>query len=100
GGVRSPTMHRNPTLFSGDDSSIGSNRWRTLPGPHCKRQDRCARNHGRYVVTGMRSRVPRNPIFIVSESTMATEKKFASQADLEEKKVSFDKLSDNAYAYT
>ena len=31
---------------------------------------------------------------------MATEKKFASQADLEEKKVSFDKLSDNAYAYT
>src|SRR4029453_7720770 len=31
---------------------------------------------------------------------MATEKKFASQADLEEKQVSFDKLSDNAYAYT
>src|SRR3982750_2357406 len=31
---------------------------------------------------------------------MATEKKFASQADLEEKKVSFDKLSDHAYAYT
>jgi len=29
-----------------------------------------------------------------------TEKKFASQADLEEKTVSFDKLSDNAYAYT
>jgi len=29
-----------------------------------------------------------------------TEKKFASQADLEEKKVSWDKLSDNAYAYT
>jgi glyoxylase-like metal-dependent hydrolase (beta-lactamase superfamily II) len=28
------------------------------------------------------------------------EKKFASQADLEEKKISFDKLSDNAYAYT
>ena len=27
-------------------------------------------------------------------------KKFASQADLEEKKISFDKLSDNAYAYT
>ncbi len=27
-------------------------------------------------------------------------KKFASQADLEEKRVSFDKLSDNAYAYT
>ena len=27
-------------------------------------------------------------------------KKFASQADLEVKKVSFDKLSDNAYAYT
>jgi glyoxylase-like metal-dependent hydrolase (beta-lactamase superfamily II) len=27
-------------------------------------------------------------------------KKFASQADLEEKKVSFDRLSDNAYAYT
>ena len=28
------------------------------------------------------------------------EKKFASQADLEEKKVSFDRLSDHAYAYT
>src|SRR5689334_24120680 len=27
-------------------------------------------------------------------------KKFASQADLEEKEVSFDKLSENAYAYT
>src|SRR3954470_8766080 len=31
---------------------------------------------------------------------MSTEKKFASQADLEEKKVSFDRLSENAYAYT
>jgi glyoxylase-like metal-dependent hydrolase (beta-lactamase superfamily II) len=31
---------------------------------------------------------------------MSTEKKFASQADLEEKKVSFVKLSDHAYAYT
>ena len=29
-----------------------------------------------------------------------TEKKFASQADLEEKKISWEKLSDNAYAYT
>src|SRR5512137_1950951 len=29
-----------------------------------------------------------------------TEKKFASQADLVEKRVSFDKLSDHAYAYT
>ncbi len=29
-----------------------------------------------------------------------TEKKFASQADLVEKEVSFDKLSDHAYAYT
>ena len=29
-----------------------------------------------------------------------TDKKFASQADLEEKKTSFIKLSDNAYAYT
>jgi glyoxylase-like metal-dependent hydrolase (beta-lactamase superfamily II) len=29
-----------------------------------------------------------------------TEKKFASQADLEEKQVSFDKLSEHAYAYT
>ena len=28
------------------------------------------------------------------------DKKFASQADLQEKNVSFDKLSDNAYAYT
>ena len=28
------------------------------------------------------------------------DKKFASQADLEEKQASFDKLSDNAYAYT
>src|SRR3954451_25229939 len=32
------------------------------------------------------------------ETTMS--KKFASKADLEEKKVSFDKLSENAYAYT
>src|SRR5215207_5823008 len=32
------------------------------------------------------------------ETTMS--KKFASQADLTVKKVSFDKLSDNAYAYT
>ena len=31
---------------------------------------------------------------------MSTEKKFASQADLEEKKVSFVKLSEHAYAYT
>ena len=31
---------------------------------------------------------------------MTTQKKFASQADLEVKKVTFDKLSDNAYAYT
>jgi glyoxylase-like metal-dependent hydrolase (beta-lactamase superfamily II) len=31
---------------------------------------------------------------------MTTAKKFASQADLEEKKVTFRKLSDNAYAYT
>ena len=30
----------------------------------------------------------------------AAVKTFASQADLEEKKVSFTKLSDNAYAYT
>ena len=29
-----------------------------------------------------------------------SEKKFASQADLEEKKISWDELSDNAYAYT
>ena len=29
-----------------------------------------------------------------------TEKKFASQADMQQKIVSFDKLSDNAYAYT
>ena len=31
---------------------------------------------------------------------MSTEKKFASQADLEAKKISFTKLSDHAYAYT
>ena len=31
---------------------------------------------------------------------VTVEKKFASQADLEEKKISFDKLSDHAYAYT
>ena len=31
---------------------------------------------------------------------MSTEKKFASQADTVEKKVSFDKLSEHAYAYT
>ena len=29
-----------------------------------------------------------------------TQKKFASHADVEEKKISFDKLSDRAYAYT
>ncbi len=29
-----------------------------------------------------------------------TEKKFASQADLEEKKITFAKLSDHAYAFT
>ncbi|MBS0300544.1 MAG: MBL fold metallo-hydrolase, partial [Proteobacteria bacterium] len=29
-----------------------------------------------------------------------SDKKFASQADLEEKKISWDKLSSNAYAYT
>jgi glyoxylase-like metal-dependent hydrolase (beta-lactamase superfamily II) len=34
------------------------------------------------------------------KGTIMTEKKFASQADLEEKKTSFIKLSDNAYAYT
>ena len=31
---------------------------------------------------------------------MVNQKQFASQADLEEKRVSFDQLSDNAYAYT
>ena len=31
---------------------------------------------------------------------MFTKKKFASQADLEEKKISFTKLTENAYAYT
>src|SRR5437867_7511711 len=31
---------------------------------------------------------------------MSSPKKFASQADLDEKQVSFTKLSDNAYAYT
>ncbi len=31
---------------------------------------------------------------------MSTTKKFASHADVEEKKISFDRLSDNAYAYT
>ena len=31
---------------------------------------------------------------------MSTEKKFASQADLEAKQVSFTKLSAHAYAYT
>ena len=31
---------------------------------------------------------------------MSLPKKFASQADLEVKKVTFDKLSNNAYAYT
>ena len=33
-------------------------------------------------------------------ATQTKAKTFASQADLEAKKVSFDKLSDNAYAYT
>src|SRR5689334_7398606 len=36
----------------------------------------------------------------VARYTMSAAKKFASQADLQEKKVSFDKLSDRAYAYT
>ena len=31
---------------------------------------------------------------------MSTEKKFASQADLADKKITFDKLSEHAYAYT
>ena len=31
---------------------------------------------------------------------MSSEKTFASQADLADKTISFDKLSDNAYAYT
>src|SRR5437667_11204933 len=31
---------------------------------------------------------------------MSTARTFASQADLAEKKISFDKLSDHAYAYT
>jgi glyoxylase-like metal-dependent hydrolase (beta-lactamase superfamily II) len=31
---------------------------------------------------------------------MSTQKKFASQADLADKKISFDKLSEHAYAYT
>src|SRR5262249_41745706 len=37
---------------------------------------------------------------VLTRSRAPMEKKFASQADLEEKKVSFDKLSDHAYAYT
>ena len=31
---------------------------------------------------------------------MSTTKKFASHADLAEKRISFDKLSEHAYAYT
>jgi hypothetical protein len=31
---------------------------------------------------------------------MSTEKKFASQADLDEKKVTFEQLSEHAWAYT
>jgi glyoxylase-like metal-dependent hydrolase (beta-lactamase superfamily II) len=34
------------------------------------------------------------------DAAMNTEKKFASQADLVDKKISFDKLSEHAYAYT
>jgi len=34
------------------------------------------------------------------ETRMAAEKKFASQADLTEKKVTFERLSEHAYAYT
>jgi glyoxylase-like metal-dependent hydrolase (beta-lactamase superfamily II) len=37
---------------------------------------------------------------MMSATPTTPTKKFASQADLEVKKVSFDKLSDNAYAYT
>src|SRR5689334_24905175 len=36
----------------------------------------------------------------VARYTMSAAKKFASQADLQEKRISFDKLSDRAYAYT
>jgi hypothetical protein len=35
-----------------------------------------------------------------SREPVMQDKKFASHADLEEKQVSFDKLSDHAYAYT
>src|SRR5213080_580681 len=35
-----------------------------------------------------------------SSAAMSSQKQFASQADLADKKISFDKLSDNAYAYT
>src|SRR5205085_10694754 len=43
-------------------------------------------------------RVPRNPLHL--KEPQLNVKKFASQADLEEKQVSFTKLSDHAYAYT
>ena len=41
-----------------------------------------------------------NESSIDKETAVTTPKKFASQADLEQKRVSFTKLSDNAYAYT
>ena len=41
-----------------------------------------------------------NESSIDKETAVTAPKKFASQADLDQKKVSFTKLSDNAYAYT
>src|SRR5450755_2712104 len=38
--------------------------------------------------------------FVAQRNPMSTAKAFASQADLEDKKVSFTRLSENAYAYT
>src|SRR5690242_7389111 len=40
------------------------------------------------------------PTSLPGPFAMSTEKKFASQADLADRKVSFDKLSEHAYAYT
>jgi glyoxylase-like metal-dependent hydrolase (beta-lactamase superfamily II) len=40
------------------------------------------------------------PFISTHQEIRMTEKKFASHADLEEKKISWEKLSDNAYAYT
>src|SRR6185369_15269666 len=80
--------------------------------PRDKRQQNCSSTTSRRmwacrrscassfpVASSARSAKPNASSTSVRRNDM-TEKTFASQADLVEKKVSFDKLSDHAYAYT